>query len=502
MAKPVTNTTMLCLMLALAGCQQKSNSTRADATAPDSSTSQTNDQGNDQATDALHSETMAFGWHQLQKSTFDNIQQQNFGEAALNIKQMMAFAGESHDQWEFIRMALVSLPKDVAYPLVQQALEKSFIQSNAEEMFAFSRVLTQLQKQDEAILWVNKAIAVEKTEAYVYWRARLHLLTDQEDRAEEDYQWLLAQNPEHVEYRNQYATLLNYLKRNDDAIELLAGYEDIDLMFRHIMILLQQEKEAEAEAKFEELKKTIQTAELTDQQKLDVGELAFWLGDDDFSMSLLQSVQSGDAINQAKLLMANLLVDQQAYDRALVLFRQVQNGPQEHAIRAYLQELALHSLKQDNETAMKTVNTGLRLFNDDPQLLYARAMLFAQLDDITSVERDLNKILSQDPENPDALNALGYTWADANVNLDQAYDYIMKAYQLNPESSAIIDSVGWIHFRQGDLNQAEHYLRLAIEKNPRERESYDHLIEVLEAKGDQQAVDAVKQEIKKLFNEE
>jgi len=268
------------------------------------------------------------------------------------------------------------------------------------------------------------------------------------------------------------------------------------------MILLQQEKEAEAEAKFEELKKTIQTAELTDQQKLDVGELAFWLGDDDFSMSLLQSVQSGDAINQAKLLMANVLVDQQAYDRALVLFRQVQNGPQEHAIRAYLQELALHSLKQDNETAMKTVNTGLRLFNDDPQLLYARAMLFAQLDDITSVERDLNKILSQDPDNPDALNALGYTWADANVNLDQAYDYIMKAYQLNPESSAIIDSVGWIHFRQGDLNQAEHYLRLAIEKNPRERESYDHLIEVLEAKEDQQAVDAVKQEIKKLFNEE
>ena len=81
-------------------------------------------------------------------------------------------------------------------------------------------------------------------------------------------------------------------------------------------------------------------------------------------------------------------------------------------------------------------------------------------------------------------------------------DYIMKAYQLNPESSAIIDSVGWIHFRQGDLNQAEHYLRLAIEKNPRERESYDHLIEVLEAKEDQQAVDAVKQEIKKLFNEE
>ena len=133
MAKPVTNTTLLCLMLALAGCQQKSNSTRADATAPDSSTSQTNDQGNDQATDALHSETMAFGWHQLQKSTFDNIQQQNFGEAALNIKQMMAFAGESHDQWEFIRMALVSLPKDVAYPLVQQALEKSHQQEHDAE---------------------------------------------------------------------------------------------------------------------------------------------------------------------------------------------------------------------------------------------------------------------------------------------------------------------------------------------------------------------------------
>ena len=498
MTKPVAKITLLCLIIALFGCQNKSNSTRADATAADSTASQ----NADNSADALHNETMALGWHQLQKSTFDNIQQQNYGEAALNIKQMMAFAGESNDQWEFIRMALVSLPKDVAYPLVQQALEKSFIQSTAEEMFAFSRVLTQLQKQDEAILWVNKAIAVEKQEAYVYWRARLYLLTDQEDLAEKDYQWLLMKNPESIEYRNQYATLLNYLKRNEDAIELLAGYEDTDLMFRHIMILLQQDKEAEAEAKFEALKKSIQTAQLTDQQKLDVGELAFWLGDDDFSLSLLQSVQSGDAINQAKLLMSNVLIQQKAYDRALVLFRQVQNGPQEHAIRAYLQELGLHALKQDNETAMKTVNTGLRLFKDDPQLLYARAMLFAQLDDLTSLERDLNKILSQDPENSEALNALGYTWADENVNLEQAYDYIMKAHQLDPDNSAIIDSVGWIHFRQGNLKQAEHYLRLAIEKNPRERESYDHLIEVLEAKGDQQAVEAVKHEIKKMFKEE
>ena len=287
--------------------------------------------------EAMNAETVAMGWAQLQQSTLTNLREQNYGEAELNIKQMMAFAGEDHDKWEYIRMAIISMPEDLASKLVDQAIDKRFIKKSNQQKFAFSRVLTQLKQESKALALINSVIKKDKTAEYVYWRARLLLLMEEESQAEMDYLWLLKNDPGNVTYISQYATLLSYLKRHDEALALLQDNEqDVDLLFRQVILYLQKDNESLADAKFALLKEQVNLTELTAQQKLEIGELAFWMKDHEFSLQLLQSVKTGDQVNEAKLLIANVLVDQENYERAAVMYHQVQNGPEEHAIPAYL----------------------------------------------------------------------------------------------------------------------------------------------------------------------
>ena len=448
----------------------------------------------------MNAETMAMGWMQLQQSTLSHLREQNFVEAEINIKQMMAFAGEDHEKWEYIRMAIISVPEDMALPLVDQALDKPFVKKSNQQIFAFARVLTQIKQEPKALALINKLIKKDKTAEYVYWRARLFLLMEEENQAEEDYVWLLKNDSKNSSYISQYATLLNYMNRYDEALSLLQDNElNADLLFRQVILLLQKGNESEAGAKFAQLKEQLDVTALTAQQKLEIGELAFWMKDHELSLELLQSVKTGDQVNEAKLLIANVLVDQEDYERAAVMYHQVQNGPEEHAIPAYQLEIELFRKLGNLPQAMTVADLGLRMFSDDIDLLYSRAMLHGEMDDIVALERDLNKILQQQPNNPDALNALGYTWADNDINLDLAYEYIMQANALKPNDQAILDSVGWVYYKKGNLDKAEQYLRMAIENNSRDTESYQHLIIVLEALGNEAAADEVRKQAQDLF---
>ena len=106
------------------------------------------------------------------------------------------------------------------------------------------------------------------------------------------------------------------------------------------------------------------------------------------------------------------------------------------------------------------------------------------------MERDLRRLLEDDPENVDALNALGYTLADRNERLDEAFALVSRALKLRPDSPAILDSMGWVLYRQGDLERAATYLRRALQLN-QDDEIAAHLGEVLWVSGERADAQAV-----------
>ena len=136
----------------------------------------------------------------------------------------------------------------------------------------------------------------------------------------------------------------------------------------------------------------------------------------------------------------------------------------------------------DNAKAFAALDAALIGDADNADLLYETAMLAERIERLDEAEKRLRRVIVLQPERAHAYNALGYSFADRNVNLDEARTLIDKAHALAPDDPAILDSMGWVAFRQARLTAAEGYLRRAIEKF-QDGEIAAHLGEVLWAQG-------------------
>lgn len=112
------------------------------------------------------------------------------------------------------------------------------------------------------------------------------------------------------------------------------------------------------------------------------------------------------------------------------------------------------------------------------EVLYDAAMLAEKLGRLDVVETYLRRVIALRPENAHAYNALGYTYAERNIRLDEARDLIARALELAPKDPFILDSMGWVLFRLGDLPGALDRLQqaFAMRQDP---EIAAHLGEVL-----------------------
>ncbi|WP_020653642.1 tetratricopeptide repeat protein [Massilia niastensis] len=125
-------------------------------------------------------------------------------------------------------------------------------------------------------------------------------------------------------------------------------------------------------------------------------------------------------------------------------------------------------------------------FPKNPDLLYDFALLAEKLGHVDVMEQQLREVMAQAPENHHAYNALGYSLAERNVRLQEAYALIAKAMEMAPGDPFIMDSMGWVQYRLGNLAEAEKHLRRAYGLR-RDPEIAVHLGEVLWQKGDKLA---------------
>jgi Flp pilus assembly protein TadD len=141
----------------------------------------------------------------------------------------------------------------------------------------------------------------------------------------------------------------------------------------------------------------------------------------------------------------------------------------------------LRNANQPQE-AMKVLEAGLKQYPDNTDLLYDYAMMAEKQDRLDIMETTLRKVMRLAPENQQAYNALGYSLAERNMRLDEAFALIDKALKLAPEDPFIMDSMGWVQYRRGNVAEAEALLRRAygLRADP---EIATHLGEVLWVSG-------------------
>ncbi len=172
---------------------------------------------------------------------------------------------------------------------------------------------------------------------------------------------------------------------------------------------------------------------------------------------------SGENTTNARVRIAGIHADRGEVPRAREILQQLRDQFPADVATLYLIEGELLRERDLQQQAIDVYTDGLSASPDNPDLLYARAMLAVGMDRIELLEQDLRRILISDPDHVDALNALGYTLADRTDRFDEAQSLITRALQLRPDEPAILDSMGWVLYRRGNPQDAEPYLRKALE---------------------------------------
>ncbi|RLT94181.1 MAG: hypothetical protein D9N14_17220 [Ketobacter sp.] len=256
---------------------------------------------------------------------------------------------------------------------------------------------------------------------------------------------------------------------------------DGDLVLSLALLSWENKQTEEAKQYFNQL---LDMGHRTDEANIYLARIA--RSEEDFELASLhfQQVTAGPHYALARIQYALMQEEQGNIEAALqTLDQAMATMPAEKSKFTLAKSEVLNSVNRTAD-AIAVLDQGLQDAPEDTNLLYTRAMLKEQLDDFAGMEEDLRQVLDLQPNNSAALNALGYTFADRNQRLNEAWELIERAYNLNPSDPAIIDSMGWIKYRMGETQVALDFLRKAYEAFD-DQEIAAHLGEVLWVTGQQ-----------------
>ena len=148
------------------------------------------------------------------------------------------------------------------------------------------------------------------------------------------------------------------------------------------------------------------------------------------------------------------------------IYQQSRDRHPKQSATLYALEATWLAEQDKSEQAFKVYRQALNEHPDDTRLLYNRAMLSEQHNDLETMEHDLRKLLQIEPQNATALNALGYSLTDRTDRHQEALALIRQALKLKPDDPAILDSMGWVYYKLGDYKLALQYLLRAYQSFP------------------------------------
>ena len=294
----------------------------------------------------------------------------------------------------------------------------------------------------------------------------------------------LESNPDAKDVRLGYARGLVSEKRYEAArVEfrrlLSASPDNPDMLYAVGILALQVNDAAEAE---QQLRRFVEIGrgEL-DPARFYLGQIADQSGRPDEALRWYDQVSAGEHALPAKVRAAQVLLRQNKLDEARERLAAARAGAPGDARLVVAESQLLRDAGRHAE-AFSFLAKALEVQPDQPDLLYETALTAEKLGYVDVMERHLRRLMVLKPDSAQAYNALGYSLADRNLRLDEAAQLLEKALSLAPDDPFILDSKGWLLFRQGNFAAALEALQKAYAQKP-DAEIAAHVGEVLWALG-------------------
>ena len=421
-----------------------------------------------------------------------NIRQNNLTAAIRHLQEVVSIAN-AQDQSGYLQAAAItekaaSGPQALA--IMQQLVPSD--SDDAQALYALALTASRAQQMTLAGSYIDRSLSLDPsaTNALVL-KTHTLIAGGQQQQGVDFLSDAVSRYPDNLVLRNAYARTLVELNRAQPALEQYAYLlreqpDDADTLYALGILSMQLDQLDDAK---DYLQRLVETRQRYNEASFYLGVIAEEEQQTDRALDWYSRVE-GDQQPDAQVRIAKILSDQGDLNAARETLQRLRVAHPHHHLRFYLIEAELLRENGAYSTAHEIYSKALQEFEDNTELLYARGLNAADMDRVDILEQDLRKILATQPDHVDALNALGYTLADKTDRLEEAKGYIERALSMKPESPAILDSMGWVEFRLGNLPEARRFLEQASELS-NDPEIASHLGEVLWKMGETDRAKAV-----------
>ena len=390
-------------------------------------------------------------------------------KSAAHIQQILDESGGSDKEKALAVKKLLHKEADTAAGIVVLDALNREQPGNLHMLILQARYAAQLEQYGDAVGLLDQVLEIDP-ELYDVHIIKARILEAQGERAASKALMLtvINNNPDNTNLRMQYSRMLVEDREFEAAREQFLILreqepESPEVLMSLALLYIETQQLDEATVYLDEL---IQMDKKVDVANYYHGRIAQSRDQHKQAIAYYLKVRNGNYVFEAKLriaiLFARLDKPDEAIEKLQVLAENTTAWPER--VRAYLAQGEILRSLHRYEEAFDMYSRALQENPDDPDLLYARALTAEKVDRLDITESDLIKVLSAEPENANALNALGYTLADRTERLEEALDYIKRAAKLIPDDPAILDSLGWVSYRLGKMQDALKWLSMAFEQ--------------------------------------
>ncbi len=366
---------------------------------------------------------------------------------------------------------------------------KEILAENPEHILSYyylGRVYSEQNRMKEAVTIYQKSVEIDPRFS-LGWRALglIYEYSGKTDEAVTAYERVVSLETLNVDARTKLIDL--YMKRNEPkkAIEQISIIKKLyptvpDVAIRLGLFYYQEKMFAQAENEFEEALLKFKNN----------GELHYYLGltqyqlkKKDLAEKSFSKVSSEvELFSVSQLALSSLYEENKHPDKAQkTLEKALSKKTGSVDLRV---GLANHLIrKKEFERAQKILEDGLATTPKEERYHLSLAEIFERKKQYEQLEKILHSLLSINPDSANALNFLGYSYADRNIKMKEAEEMIQKALLLKPNDSYIQDSLGWVYYKKKDYKRAEELVRQALKGIPNEPVILEHLGDILIQQG-------------------
>ncbi|MDO9042488.1 MAG: tetratricopeptide repeat protein [Desulfocapsaceae bacterium] len=350
----------------------------------------------------------------------------------------------------------------------------------------------------------EKILTLSWSQDLVYEMTEFYGMREQYQRVDELYASILKKEPENERAALGRVHALLLQNRDKEALAELAKIRafsskptNIDLISSRVFIRTKNFDKANA------LLEKILAKKESSAARYMLAVIRYENNKREAALAHLRKITHGDEeFENSIVLQTKILSDLKRIPEAIALVRKLIDNPSRRQPLYFNLLAGIYVNQEQLASGHEILKKGIELYPDNVQLFFEYGLLLEQEGKQNEAIASMEKVVELQPDHIDALNYLGYTWAENNTHLEKALEYIKKAIALKPDNGYILDSLGWVYFRMGELEKARTELEHALTLEPKDPYIHEHMGDIYLATGQKQKAKEAYRQAMEMFKDQ